>query len=54
MAVIQGEILPTHQLSRPSTQFTVEETRSDGSMPFLDIIRTPQTDGTFTTDFTES
>ena len=29
-------------------QFTVEEARSDGSIPFLDIIVTPQSDGTFT------
>ena len=33
----------------PSIQVTVEESRSDGSIPFLDIIITPQTDGTFTT-----
>ena len=32
----------------PSIQFTVEGTRLDGSIPFLDILVTPQTDGTFT------
>ena len=33
----------------PSIQFTVEEDRPDGSIPFLDILGTPQRDGTFTT-----
>ena len=33
----------------PSIQFTVEEAQPDGSIPCLDIVRTPQTDGTFTT-----
>ena len=33
----------------PSIQFTVEGTRSDGSMPFQDTLVIPQTDGTFTT-----
>ena len=31
----------------PSIQFTVEESKNDGSMPFLDTIITPITDGTF-------
>ena len=31
----------------PSIQFTVEETKSDGSMPFLETLVTTQTDGTF-------
>ena len=33
----------------PSVNFTVQETRSDGPIPFLDTLVTPQTDGTFTT-----
>ena len=33
----------------PSIQFTVEKAGTDGSIPFLDILITPQTDGTFTT-----
>ena len=32
-----------------SIQFTVEEARPDGSIPFLNILLTPQSDGTFTT-----
>ena len=32
-----------------SIQFTVEEAGPDGSIPFLDILVTPQSDGTFTT-----
>ena len=32
----------------PSIQFTVEEPKDDGSIPFLDTIITPATDGTFT------
>ena len=32
----------------PSIQFTVEESKDDGSIPFLDTIITPETDGTFT------
>ena len=32
-----------------SIQFTAEEPRPDGSIPFLDILVIPQTDGTFTT-----
>ena len=31
-----------------SIQFTVEEAKDDGSIPFLSIIVTPETDGTFT------
>ena len=30
-------------------QFTVEEAGPDGSIPFLDILVTPQSNGTFTT-----
>ena len=30
-------------------QFTVEESRSDGSMPFLDTLVIPQPDGSFRT-----
>ena len=30
----------------PSINFTTEETRQDGSMPFLDMLVTPQEDGT--------
>ena len=33
----------------PSIIFTAEETRSDGSKPFLDTLITPQIDGTLTT-----
>ena len=33
-----------------SIEFTVEQTRSKGSMPFLGILVTPQTDGTLTTE----
>ena len=33
----------------PSIQFTTEEAKEDGSMPFLDILVTPQGDGTLTT-----
>ena len=33
----------------PSIQFTVEDTRPDGPMPFLDTLVTPKADGTFTT-----
>ena len=33
----------------PSIQSTVEEARPDDSIPFLDILVTPKTDGTFTT-----
>ena len=32
-----------------SIQFTVEEAGPDGYIPFLDILVTPQPDGTFTT-----
>ena len=32
-----------------SIWFTVEKARPDGSIPFLDILITPQSDGTFTT-----
>ena len=32
-----------------SIQFTVEEAGPDGSILFLDILVTPQSDGTFTT-----
>ena len=32
----------------PSIQFTVEEAKDDGSIPFLDTIITPEADGTFT------
>ena len=46
-----GEEFLQHIISvNPSIQFTIEETRSDGSMPFLlDTSVTPQTDLTFTT-----
>ena len=33
----------------PAIQFTTEEPRQDGSMPFLDTLVTPQEDGTLTT-----
>ena len=33
----------------PSIIFTTEETRPDGSMPFLDTLITPQIDGILTT-----
>ena len=33
----------------PAIQFTMEEQRQDGSMPLLDILVTPQQDGTLTT-----
>ena len=33
----------------PSIQFTTEEQKEDGSMPFLDMMVTPQEDGTLTT-----
>ena len=32
----------------PSIQFTVEEAKDDGSIPFVDTIITPEPDGTFT------
>ena len=32
----------------PSIQFTVEEAKEDGSIPFLDTIIRPEADGTFT------
>ena len=38
----------------PSIQFTVEEAEPDGSIQFLDILITPQRNGTFTTKYTES
>ena len=37
-----------------SIQFTVEEPKDGGSIPFLDTIITPKTDGTFTKGYTES
>ena len=33
----------------PAIQFTTEEQKQDGSMPFLNILVTPQEDGTLTT-----
>ena len=33
----------------PKIQFTCEETREDGSMPFLDILVTPEDDGSLKT-----
>ena len=33
----------------PNIKFTSEETRSDGSMPFLDILITPEEDGSLKT-----
>ena len=33
----------------PAIQFTTEEQKQDGSMPFLDILVTHQEDGTLTT-----
>ena len=33
----------------PAIQFTTEEQKQEGSMPFLDILVTPQEDGTLTT-----
>ena len=33
----------------PAIQFTTEEQRQDGSMPFLDTLVIPQEDGTLTT-----
>ena len=33
----------------PAIQFTTEESKQDGSMPFLDTLGTPQEDGTLTT-----
>ena len=36
-------------LADPSICFTVGETGSDGSMPFLSTLVTPEIDGTFTT-----
>ena len=33
----------------PSTKFTTEETGTDGSMPFLDILITPKDDGSLQT-----
>ena len=33
----------------PAIQFTTEEQKQDGSMPFLDILVTPQEDGSLTT-----
>ena len=33
----------------PAIQFTTEEQKQDGSMPFLDILVTPQEDRTLTT-----
>ena len=38
----------------PSIQFTVQESKDDGSIPFLDTIITPEADGTFTIGYTES
>ena len=32
-----------------SIQFTAEDTQADGSLPFLDVLVTPQTDGTLST-----
>ena len=54
------DVLETHQQSHEeffqhmntmdiSIQFTVEEARPDGWIPFLDILVTPQSDVTFTT-----
>ena len=42
------EILQHINTVDPSIQFTVEEAKEDGSIPFLDTIITPETDGTFT------
>ena len=36
-------------LIHPNIKFTCEETRSDGSMPFLDILITPEEDGSLKT-----
>ena len=33
----------------PNIKFTCEETRSDGSMPFLDVLITPEEDGSLKT-----
>ena len=44
----QEEFLQHINTVDPSIQFTVEEAKEDGSIPFLDTIIKPETDGTFT------
>ena len=44
----QEEFLQHINTVDPSIQFTVEEAKEDGSIPFLDTIVRPETDGTFT------
>ena len=45
--LVKEEFLKDITLVNPPMQFTVEEMRPGGSMPFLDTIITPQADGTF-------
>ena len=45
----QKEFLQNINSVDPSISFTTEETRHDGSMPYLDTLVTPQKDGTLTT-----
>ena len=44
----QDEFLQHINTVDPSIQFTVEEAKEDGSIPFLDTIIRPEVDGTFT------
>ena len=44
----QEEFLQHINTVDPSIQFTVEEAKEDGSIPFLDTIIRPEVDGTFT------
>ena len=44
----QEEFLQHLNTVDPSIQFTVEEAKEDGSIPFLDTIIRPESDGTFT------
>ena len=44
----QEEFLQHIYTVDPSIQFTVEEAKEDGSIPFLDTIIRPEVDGTFT------
>ena len=44
----QEEFLQHINTVDPSIQFTVEEAKEDGSIPFLDTISKPEEDGTFT------
>ena len=47
--VIRSSFLDHLNSIHPNIKFSSEETRCDGSMPFLDILITPKEDGNLTT-----